>query len=77
MSHELFTDLSTEQQESVAGGAAVFEDTFYSLLKLKTATISPVYSMSGPGGSSVSGGGVQTLSLNLIKSGTSFKALVD
>ena len=74
MSHELFTDLSIEQQEIVAGGAAVFEDTFYSLLKLKTANISPVYSQSGPGGSSVSGGGVQTLNLVLIKSGTSFKA---
>ena len=74
MSHNLFIDVTEEQQEIVAGGAAVFEDTYYSLLKLKTATISPVYSKSGPGGSSVSGGGVQTLNLELIKSGTSFKA---
>ncbi|MEH2394165.1 MAG: CTB family bacteriocin [Nostoc sp.] len=74
MSDYLFIDVTEEQQESVAGGAAVFEDTYYSLLKLKTATISPVYSKSGPGGSSISSGGVQTLSLDLIKSGTSFKA---
>ncbi|MEH2454903.1 CTB family bacteriocin [Nostoc sp.] len=74
MSDNLFINVTEEQQESVAGGAAVFEDTFYSLLKLKTANISPVYSKSGPGGSSISGGGVQTLSLDLIKSGTSFKA---
>ncbi|WP_375470000.1 CTB family bacteriocin [uncultured Nostoc sp.] len=74
MSHNLFIDVTEEQQEIVAGGAAVFEDTSYSLLKLKTANISPVYSKSGPGGSSISGGGVQTLSLVLIKSDTSFKA---
>ena len=74
MSHNLFIDVTEEQQEIVAGGAALIEDTYYSLLKLKTVNISPVYSKSGPGGSSVSGGGVQTLNLELIKSGTSFKA---
>ncbi|WP_442938408.1 CTB family bacteriocin, partial [Nostoc sp.] len=56
MSDNLFIDVTEDQQEIVAGGAAVLEDTFYSLLKLKTANISPVYSKSGPGGSSISGG---------------------
>ncbi len=57
MSNELFTDLSVEQQEVVAGGVDVAQFTTYaSLLNVSTTSIKavgPVASASGSGGSAV------------------------
>ncbi|MEH2142337.1 CTB family bacteriocin [Nostoc sp.] len=78
MSHELFTDLSAEQQEVVAGGlAAISFDTQYLNLSTKSVTIFPVGSMSGLGGSNILAGGLQKTNLDIIQSSSSFKAIVD
>jgi hypothetical protein len=56
MSHELFADLSVEQQEVVSGGApaqAIDTTLFASLLNTVAAT-----STSGPGGSTSSSAGI-------------------
>ncbi|MEH2445756.1 MAG: CTB family bacteriocin [Nostoc sp.] len=77
MSHELFSDLSAEQQEVVAGGAAVINfSTLYSSLFQQTESIGPVASMSGPGGSNILAGGVQKTTLSTIFTGTSYLAAV-
>ncbi|MEH2338098.1 CTB family bacteriocin [Nostoc sp.] len=77
MSHELFTDLSAEQQEVVAGGLALIDfSTVYSSLFHQTESIAPVGSMSGPGGSVISAGGVQKTIRQTIETGSFFTALV-
>ncbi|MEH2301171.1 MAG: CTB family bacteriocin [Nostoc sp.] len=77
MSHELFSDLSAEQQEVVAGGAAVIDfSTVYSSLFHQTETISPVLSASGVGGSNILAGGVQKTIMSSILTGTSYFAAV-
>ncbi|MEH2467436.1 CTB family bacteriocin [Nostoc sp.] len=77
MSHELFSDLSAEQQEVVAGGAAVIDfSTLYSSLFHQTESIGQVAGASGPGGSILGSGGVQKTTLSTILTGTSFLAAV-
>ncbi|MEH2338099.1 CTB family bacteriocin [Nostoc sp.] len=77
MSHELFTDLSAEQQEVVAGGAAVINfSTLYSSLFSQTENILPVGSASGVGGSNILAGGVQKTILSTIQTSSSFLAAV-
>ncbi|MEH1888289.1 MAG: CTB family bacteriocin [Nostoc sp.] len=77
MSHELFSDLSAEQQEVVAGGAAVIDfSTVYSSLFHQTENILPVGSASGVGGSILGAGGVQKTIRQSIETGSSFLAAV-
>ncbi|MBD2298260.1 hypothetical protein H6G80_09030 [Nostoc sp. FACHB-87] len=77
MSHELFTDLSVEQQAIVAGGVGVLDfSTAYSKFFSQTEVIGPVGSTSGLGGSSIVAGGVQKTTIEAIQTGTYFKALV-
>ncbi|MBH8562906.1 CTB family bacteriocin [Nostoc sp. CENA67] len=77
MLHELFTDLSAEQQEVVAGGLSTLDfSTLYAKAFQQTETISPVGSSSGLGGSSLLAGGVLKTIQEAIQTASSFKAVV-
>ncbi|BAZ50658.1 hypothetical protein NIES4103_32750 [Nostoc sp. NIES-4103] len=77
MLHELFTDLSAEQQEVVAGGLSTLDfSTLYAKTFQQSETISPVGSTSGLGGSSLFAGGVQKIMQEAIQTASSFSAVV-
>ncbi|QSJ14330.1 CTB family bacteriocin [Nostoc sp. UHCC 0702] len=77
MLHELFIDLSAEQQEVVAGGVATLDfSTLYAKAFQQTETISPVGSSSGLGGSILFAGGVQKTIQEAIQTASSFNAIV-
>ncbi|MEH2142339.1 CTB family bacteriocin [Nostoc sp.] len=75
MSHELFTDLSAEQQEVVAGGAEVINlGTLYNKFSLLSVAIGPVAASSGPNGSSVISTGVSKTSVDVLQTLSTFLA---
>ena len=51
MSHELFVELSDEQQQLVAGGASLIDSLGTYFKQKQTATALSVTQLSGPGGS--------------------------
>ncbi|MEH2142340.1 CTB family bacteriocin [Nostoc sp.] len=75
MSHNLFIDVTEEQQESVAGGVEFLNlETLYTHVSTLSQTIGPVAATSGPNGSSVGSLGVSTTSLDVLQTLSKFMA---
>jgi hypothetical protein len=77
MSHELFIDVTAEQQEIVAGGASLLDlETFFKSYSKTIETIGPVAATSGPSGSTVASAGIGKLIETFTESGNFFTAIV-
>lgn len=76
MSHELFINVTEEQQEIVAGGASLTTLTAFEAFFETISTIGPSVSTSGPGGSTAISGGVSTSLESLITTLSNVTAVV-
>lgn len=77
MSHNLFIDVTEEQQEIVAGGVeGINLSTLYNHLYQLSETIGPVVASSGPGGSTIVSGGVQKTIQEILQTSSLFSGLV-
>lgn len=77
MSHELFINVTEEQQEIVAGGATnITIATAYQLLTSLTETVGPVTASSTPLGSSVLSAGAQKIFNTVLNTASTFQGTV-
>ncbi|MBH8562907.1 CTB family bacteriocin [Nostoc sp. CENA67] len=77
MSHNLFIDVTEEQQEIVAGGVeGITLSTLYNHLYQLSETIGPVAASSGPSGSTIVSGGIQKTIQEVLQTSSIFSALV-
>jgi hypothetical protein len=77
MAHELFIDVTAEQQEVVAGGvSSLLFATMYASLLQQSEVILPASGTSGASASSLLAGGIQKSMLATVQTGTMYTAVV-
>jgi hypothetical protein len=77
MSHELFIDVTAEQQEIVAGGASLLDfETYFKSFSKSVETIGGVAGVSNGSASVIGASGVSKLVETFTLSGNTFTALV-